>query len=676
MSRECIEPFLQGCGPEGGGWIEETPTIRVSPVENHDPGMGASGAKEIATTGVVSARCPCPRLCRRAIPGGPKSASSSYFPLPNPPAPLRAFALAQSDTSHGVEPSTASYPNSTSNPSAHSRREKPKENRNASCSSRGQADRPCKSPSAPSPSPSHYQFASAAPFSVSTPNRSSALSSSSSASIRSALSIAEIDCFFVQGSRSSAYSATRSNSSSLSRAPSDAGGGSASLSELGLSSNEEGERWVSDEAERERQREGRRAFMKARQNLRDEARRRRRESKGESVDISHAATWREPRASQMARRFPAPLTDMLGMSSPPPSGPGPPSGSDVPVDTLADVLSESMSLSGTPPEEQKSDQDSTPDGIPTLNRFDSDNTAVGLPAVPQVDTQPRINLYCILGGKWGGGGCMSKPARAGRKLVIAAIELTDAQDLLSTPLFPDLAAHLDLWTNVNFASDEPFISARDRELKESETEVPHADSLTRKEVAHSFTAPAPSPVSADALPQSHQFDFQRFLAEFGIPPPNAGGLNIQTPSGIPQPSFSSSSFGAVPAAAPQSTIQPAHTIILILLLIAHHIRRSPRSIRGGSGHSTPLTAAEDKRRRNTAASARFRLKKKEREAALDAKAHALEERVASLERECEGLRRENGWLRGLRPSAANATAAATATTATGAEKRKRDEESA
>ncbi|ELU42686.1 hypothetical protein AG1IA_03283 [Rhizoctonia solani AG-1 IA] len=186
--------------------------------------------------------------------------------------------------------------------------------------------------------------------------------------------------------------------------------------------------------------------MKARQNLRDEARRRRRESKGESVDVSHAATWREvigtsttmplrgipesrassshghsaagsPRASQMARRFPAPLTDMLGMSSPPPSGPGPPSGSDVPVDTLADVLSESMSLSGTPPEEQKSDQDSTPDGIPTLNRFDSDNTAVGLPAVPQVDTQPRINLYCILGGKWGGGGCMSKPARAGRKLV-------------------------------------------------------------------------------------------------------------------------------------------------------------------------------------------------------------------------------------------------------------------
>jgi hypothetical protein len=60
-----------------------------------------------------------------------------------------------------------------------------------------------------------------------------------------------------------------------------------------------------------------------------------------------------------------------------------------------------------------------------------------------------------------------------------------------------------------------------------------------------------------------------------------------------------------------------------------------------------FAAAEDKRRRNTAASARFRLKKKEREAALEGKAKELEVRVSELERECEGLRRENGWLKGL-----------------------------
>jgi len=63
--------------------------------------------------------------------------------------------------------------------------------------------------------------------------------------------------------------------------------------------------------------------------------------------------------------------------------------------------------------------------------------------------------------------------------------------------------------------------------------------------------------------------------------------------------------------------------------------------------TTPVSPAEDKRRRNTAASARFRMKKKEREAALEKKAKELEMRVNELERECEGLRRENGWLKGL-----------------------------
>ena len=77
--------------------------------------------------------------------------------------------------------------------------------------------------------------------------------------------------------------------------------------------------------------------------------------------------------------------------------------------------------------------------------------------------------------------------------------------------------------------------------------------------------------------------------------------------------------------------------------IADDIPISPSTPDG----SAPLSASEDKRRRNTAASARFRLKKKEREVALETKAKELEQRVAELERECEGLRRENGWLKGL-----------------------------
>jgi len=63
--------------------------------------------------------------------------------------------------------------------------------------------------------------------------------------------------------------------------------------------------------------------------------------------------------------------------------------------------------------------------------------------------------------------------------------------------------------------------------------------------------------------------------------------------------------------------------------------------------STPMSAAEDKRRRNTAASARFRQKKKEREAALETRAKELQDQVNGLEKECETLRRENNWLKGL-----------------------------
>ncbi|EUC64100.1 basic region leucine zipper protein [Rhizoctonia solani AG-3 Rhs1AP] len=274
--------------------------------------------------------------------------------------------------------------------------------------------------------------------------------------------------------------------------------------------------------------------------------------------------------------------------------------------------------------------------------------------------------------------------------------LTDAQDLLSTPLFPDLAAQLDLWTHVNFASDEPFISARDRQIKETETDKPLADSLTRKDVHH-FTAPASSPTSSNA--QQQQFDFQRFLAEFGIPPSNVDTINLQ--NALAQSNFATTpnSFSAIPlapASASPAAIQPAQSETTSApapkraRTSTAKAATSPAPSRATSIHpdssepntTTPLNAAEDKRRRNTAASARFRLKKKEREAALDAKANSLEERVASLERECEGLRRENGWLRGLVvgvtggvvPSMGDLPIAPLASAST--EKRKRDEESA
>ncbi|CDW99733.1 hypothetical protein, partial [Sporisorium scitamineum] len=60
-----------------------------------------------------------------------------------------------------------------------------------------------------------------------------------------------------------------------------------------------------------------------------------------------------------------------------------------------------------------------------------------------------------------------------------------------------------------------------------------------------------------------------------------------------------------------------------------------------------LAIEEDKRRRNTAASARFRIKKKQREAALEQAAKELQQRLADLEAENARLRTENGWLKSL-----------------------------
>ncbi|KAL4068262.1 hypothetical protein V8B97DRAFT_2008957 [Scleroderma yunnanense] len=58
-----------------------------------------------------------------------------------------------------------------------------------------------------------------------------------------------------------------------------------------------------------------------------------------------------------------------------------------------------------------------------------------------------------------------------------------------------------------------------------------------------------------------------------------------------------------------------------------------------------ISIAEDKRRRNTAASARFRIKKKLKTLNLERTVADLTGRTEELEREAADLRRENGWLK-------------------------------
>jgi hypothetical protein len=72
-----------------------------------------------------------------------------------------------------------------------------------------------------------------------------------------------------------------------------------------------------------------------------------------------------------------------------------------------------------------------------------------------------------------------------------------------------------------------------------------------------------------------------------------------------------------------------------------------KSVAAASDESGRHAAEEDKRRRNTAASARFRVKKKQREQALEKTAKEMTERAAMLETKVNQLEMENKWLKGL-----------------------------
>ncbi|KAG8817956.1 hypothetical protein FRC17_011025 [Serendipita sp. 399] len=72
---------------------------------------------------------------------------------------------------------------------------------------------------------------------------------------------------------------------------------------------------------------------------------------------------------------------------------------------------------------------------------------------------------------------------------------------------------------------------------------------------------------------------------------------------------------------------------------------SPGSSTDGQTVDLSLLAAEDRRKRNTEASARFRSKKKERLDAMEQSMTVLQRRAEDLEKEAVELRRENGWLK-------------------------------
>ncbi|KAL0572159.1 hypothetical protein V5O48_009806 [Marasmius crinis-equi] len=253
----------------------------------------------------------------------------------------------------------------------------------------------------------------------------------------------------------------------------------------------------------------------------------------------------------------------------------------------------------------------------------------------------------------------------GLNIIHPAQPEVDSHDLLAGAPFPDITAQLALWNSLPFESEEGGLSSQidlydkvpptghDLGKKRGQPIPPAAyDSHLNDNVI----GPTEQPVPQFSLAHQPQpFDLNSIITSFqqqqdplqtpllaqiqalyslSQPPPD---FSASTDSNSTQESNNSNgaSVSLPPAKRPRSRKTSVSTE-------ADSPAQSPLE-----GAVATLVAAEDKRRRNTAASARFRQKKKERESALETKAKELEARVNELERECEALRRENGWLKGL-----------------------------
>ncbi|KAH6663358.1 hypothetical protein B0J14DRAFT_276680 [Halenospora varia] len=135
------------------------------------------------------------------------------------------------------------------------------------------------------------------------------------------------------------------------------------------------------------------------------------------------------------------------------------------------------------------------------------------------------------------------------------------------------------------------------------------------------------------------FNFGDFSA-FAHPTTFTDTTNVTAPAPINtnQPIYPSSSSAGSPESASAGP-QPGQ-------------KRKAESISSPGGpvdfeEASRLAAEEDKRRRNTAASARFRVKKKQREQALERSAKEMGDKVAALEGRINQLETENKWLKNL-----------------------------
>jgi hypothetical protein len=156
----------------------------------------------------------------------------------------------------------------------------------------------------------------------------------------------------------------------------------------------------------------------------------------------------------------------------------------------------------------------------------------------------------------------------------------------------------------------------------------HMPEYSSNDYSHTNSPDMQIPHSFSTVPQAHNGTFNN----------DASALDKVTPlaSRIPtKPDVSST--GASPAS-PAEAPTPSQTA---------GTKRKQSHDTKSPDNSARAAAEEDKRRRNTAASARFRVKKKQREQALEHTVKEASDKNAVLEARVSQLELENKWLKNL-----------------------------
>jgi hypothetical protein len=140
----------------------------------------------------------------------------------------------------------------------------------------------------------------------------------------------------------------------------------------------------------------------------------------------------------------------------------------------------------------------------------------------------------------------------------------------------------------------------------------------------------------DNFDNSFDFNFETGQSLQPVAPQSAVATTTSTSASYNAAGSSPTASSASPAPSSRPSKRKASTANLDL---------SPKAV--NMEEASRLAAEEDKRRRNTAASARFRVKKKQREQALEKTAKEMTARVTSLEEKVSQLEMENQLLKNL-----------------------------